>query len=324
MTYINLNKDKLYSLRNSIEVSAVVGDVHGADFKTLNDIPIDLLYPGKFICYVVNEQNIEQLYLTLKNDYTGDAGPKNRLKLIFNNGKLVIDAISEEILNLIGHTGPTGDSGYTGSTGDIGDTGPTGDTGDMGPTGDTGDIGDTGPTGDTGDTGPTGDTGDTGPIGDTGDTGDTGPTGLLEWNSVNNILYNTETPLFNIDNILSSGTTSNYIQVTALFGVRYYSPGKKISMGAIRISEFLTHVDYNNGIHSAQVKTQHSGIYAKYFDDWNNTPKIHQVKQDHINVYTKNNIIYVKHTFGSDENIEPSIYCKYKTEIKELELQLTS
>ena len=277
-----------------------------------------------------------------------------------NNLKVLVrDPSSGEVKEqtLLGFTGPTGDTGdtgptgLTGNTGDTGDTGPTGDTGNTGDTGDTGNTGDTGPTGltgdtgntgdtgptgltgNTGDTGPTGltgdtgDTGDTGPTGNTGDTGDTGPTGatgLLEWNNVDNILYNTETMLFNINDVISSGTTSNYIHVTALFGVRYYSPGKKISMGAMRISEFLTHVDHNGGIHSTHVKTQHSGIYAKYYDDWNNVPDVYELNQDHINIYEENNIIYVKHTVGLNENIEPSIYCKYKTEIKELELQLTS
>jgi len=60
------------------------------------------------------------------------------------------------------------------NVGDI--VGPTGPTGNTGPTGPTGNIG---PTGIQGPTGPTGPQGNTGPTGPTGPTGNTGPTGTF-------------------------------------------------------------------------------------------------------------------------------------------------
>ena len=105
----------------------------------------------------------------------------------------------ENVGNIKGDKGDTGERGVKGDTGDTGVKGDTGDTGASGPQGikgDTGaaftfddftpeqlaslkgDTGDTGKTGAKGDTGATGATGNTGSKGDTGDTGPKGDTGV--------------------------------------------------------------------------------------------------------------------------------------------------
>lgn len=91
MGFINLNRDKFFSLQNPIEVAAVVGDIQGADFPTVNDIPEALLYPGKYIYYVNESEGVEILYITQKTSETGDDGPNNRLKKILENGEFSID-----------------------------------------------------------------------------------------------------------------------------------------------------------------------------------------------------------------------------------------
>ena len=74
----------------------------------------------------------------------------------FNLISSVIDMSNRIESELIGPTGPIGNTGPTGPTGLTGATGPTGLTGATGPTGPTGNTGNTGPTGSTG---PTGDAG---------------------------------------------------------------------------------------------------------------------------------------------------------------------
>lgn len=86
--------------------------------------------------------------------------------------------------------GPKGDTGEQGPKGDKGDTGPQGIQGETGPQGEQGIPGEQGPKGDTGDVGPKGDKGEQGPKGDRGiqgiqgpqgekgDTGDAGPQGI--------------------------------------------------------------------------------------------------------------------------------------------------
>jgi hypothetical protein len=115
---------------------------------------------------------------------------QNDAYIVQADGDLYIwDIVTEEWDNVgqivgpqgaTGEAGPTGPQGETGPTGAIGPTGPQGDTGDTGatgPTGAQGEVGPTGATGDTGATGPTGATGDTGPTGPQGEVGATGPTG---------------------------------------------------------------------------------------------------------------------------------------------------
>ncbi len=83
-----------------------------------------------------------------------------------------------DVGQIVGPKGDTGDTGPQGVTGPQGPQGPTGVTGSQGPQGPTGNTGAQGPQGVTGPQGPTGNTGSQGPQGPTGNTGSQGPQGV--------------------------------------------------------------------------------------------------------------------------------------------------
>ncbi len=142
----------------------------------------------------------------------------------------------------------------------------------------------------------------------------------LEWNSTT-VPYKTNTTLLDLSTIAEDKVASFYICVTALFGVKHEAPAKKVSMVATRISEFAVHEDYNGGVHGAHVKTQHTGVYAKYGSEWTNTPDTLAVKADDIKIMVDGTNIVVYHKFDKGENIEPALSCKYRIDLQTLSFE---
>ena len=107
---------------------------------------------------------------------TGSPGPKG-------DAFTYDDFTAEQLAELkgpkgdTGETGPRGDTGPQGPKGDTGDTGPQGPKGDTGPQGLQGEQGPQGPRGEIGPRGPEGPQGLQGPKGDTGAAGPQGPQG---------------------------------------------------------------------------------------------------------------------------------------------------
>ncbi len=133
----------------------------------------------------------------------------------------------------------------------------------------------------------------------------------LEWNEAT-VEHNTETVLLDLNQLKTGDITSSYICITALFGAKHYTPGKKVSLVATRISEFAVHETADEQMHGADVKTQHTGIYAKYADSWGNIPDVLAVDKECIKIYVSGDSIVAKHTFDKGEDIEPELTCKYR------------
>ncbi len=139
----------------------------------------------------------------------------------------------------------------------------------------------------------------------------------LEWNELD-IPYKTNTTILDLSTLLTGEVTSIYMCVTALFGVKHYTPGKKVSMVATRISEFAVHETADGAIHGADVKTQYTGVYAKYADSWDNTPAVLMVRQQDIKIFIEGSALKIYHEFDKDENIEPLLKCRYRIDIQKL------
>ena len=139
----------------------------------------------------------------------------------------------------------------------------------------------------------------------------------LEWNETT-AEYNTSKTLLDLTGIATGDISSFYICVTALFGVKHESPAKKVSMVATRISEFAVHEDFAGNVHGAHVKTQHTGVYAKYGSQWTNSPAVLPVNPQDIKIMISGTNLVVLHKFDKGENIEPVLSCKYRIDLQTL------
>ncbi len=152
---------------------------------------------------------------------------------------------------------------------------------------------------------------------DKNDNGNWVRSAMDNWYDVS-VPYNTEVALLDLTEIVTGDISSFYVCVTALFGVKHEAPAKKVSLVATRISEFGVHEDYGGSVHGSHVKTQHTGVYAKYGSAWANTPTVLPVKVDDIKVMVSGTDIVAFHKFDKGENIEPTLSCRYRVDLQTL------
>jgi hypothetical protein len=142
----------------------------------------------------------------------------------------------------------------------------------------------------------------------------------LEGNSTT-VPYKTNTTLLDLSTIEEGKVASFYMCITALFGVKHDSPAKKVSMVATRISEFAIHEDASGTMRIAHVKTQHTGVYAKYGSEWTNPPTVIGVDPEDIKIMANGNNLIVYHKFDKGENITPTITCKYRIDLQTIKFE---
>lgn len=141
--------------------------------------------------------------------------------------------------------------------------------------------------------------------------------GWLQWQEIE-VPYKTNVVLADLTEMLNGEITSTYLQVTAFFGGKYNGAGKKVSMSAMRISEFSIHEDYSGGLHAAEIKTQHNGVYCKYADSWTNMPDVLLVYPGNIRISIVGTNVVVYHEFDKGEDIEPTLSCRYRLDVKQI------
>ena len=149
--------------------------------------------------------------------------------------------------------------------------------------------------------------------------------------------YNTPTELYDLTELTNTPLTSNYMKIVALFGFLNENPeGKKISMGATVISEFIIHKDSKSNFLSSEIKSQHAGVYCKYTYGYANPPTdVGFVSAGDILIYMNGSKIVVRQKLGNGEMSDNEYYegispfantssvnlkCNYRIELREMSL----
>ncbi len=148
--------------------------------------------------------------------------------------------------------------------------------------------------------------------------------------------YDTNTELFDLNELSGTSLTSSYMKITALFGVASSAGAKKISMGATVISEFIIHRDSQGVFYSSEIKSQHAGIYCRYYNGLSNPPDgdYKFVTAGDILIFMNSSKIMVRQKFGAGEmshneqyesiTFNKNLQCNYRIELREMGLNVIS